>query len=132
VTVCGAASKRVDLSAIVDTDYNGYLTLPASVVKRLKLPWLQTGRAELADGNDFFFDVFEGAIIWDGRRKVVAIDESETLPLIGMKLLNGFELRMQVRRGGNVIAKRLRERTDYGSLTRTLPTSCESGKLARR
>jgi len=109
VTILGAVGKREAVSAVVDTGYNGYLTLPAPTIRRLRLPWLQTGRAELADGNEIFFDVFEGTVLWDGRRKLIAIDESETIPLVVMELLKGFELRMQIRSGGNLAIKRMRE-----------------------
>jgi clan AA aspartic protease len=63
VTVLAVAGKRATVSAVVDTGYNGYLTLPTSIIKRLQLPWLQTGRAELADGNEIFFNVFEGTVL---------------------------------------------------------------------
>jgi clan AA aspartic protease len=110
VTVVGSTGRRETVTAVVDTGYNGCLTLPVRLLKRLQLPWLQRGRAELADGNEIFFDVFEGAVIWHGRRKLIPIDESETTPLVGMGLLKGFELRMQVRTGGKVAIKRLRDR----------------------
>jgi hypothetical protein len=49
-------------------------------------------RAELADGRVVTFDVYAGSVIWNGRPVAVEIDESPCDPLIGMKLLEGFEL----------------------------------------
>jgi hypothetical protein len=37
----------------------------------------------------------------------VLVDEADTDALVGMALLNGYELNMQVRPHGNVIIKRL-------------------------
>lgn len=107
--VVGPAGKHHSITAVVDTGYNGHLTLPISLINRLRLVWLQRGRAELADGNDIFFDVFQGTVVWDRRRTAIPIDESETVPLVGMALLKGFELRMKVRTNGTVAIKRLPE-----------------------
>jgi hypothetical protein len=46
-------------------------------------------------------------VIWDGQYREVYINESETGPLIGMKLLRGFDLRIQTIEGGSVTIEAL-------------------------
>ncbi len=41
------------------------------------------------------FNVFEATVIWDGQIKFIEINESETDPLVGMGLLEGYELNIQ-------------------------------------
>jgi hypothetical protein len=55
-----------------------------------------------ADGTEIVFDSYEGVIRWDGHARRLSIDSAETKPLLGMALLNGRELVIQVREGGMV------------------------------
>lgn len=63
--------------------------------------------ALLADGRETVFDIYEASVVWDGQLRRVAVDAVDAAPLIGMHLLEGYELTIQVVRGGNVLAKRL-------------------------
>ena len=42
-------------------------------------------------------------VIWDGQLRVIEINASDTAPLVGMALLEGFELRIQAYEGGSVV-----------------------------
>jgi predicted aspartyl protease len=64
-------------------------------------------RGMLADGSECLFDVFEAKVVWDGKTRSILVDEADTDPLVGMTLLAGFELKMEVRSGGKVTIKRL-------------------------
>jgi hypothetical protein len=46
--------------------------------------------------------VYEASVIWDGQIRSVEINESDTDPLVGMSLLEGFELKIQGVAGGLV------------------------------
>ena len=96
-----------NLAAIVDTGFTGWLTLPPDVIAALGLPWNELGEAILADGSQVLFDVYEAAIEWDGSVISISIDESDSEPLIGMALMDGFRiLRVDVD-GGPVEIKRM-------------------------
>lgn len=56
----------------------------------------------LADGTDSLFDICEATVIWDGRTRRIAVDEVDCGPLVGMSLLYGYELTMEVVAGGRV------------------------------
>ena len=54
-----------------------------------------------------FFDVYEATVFWERRRRRIPVDEANSDPLVGMALLEGSELNVQVRPGGKVTIKRL-------------------------
>jgi predicted aspartyl protease len=56
----------------------------------------------LADGSESIFDIYEATVVWDGEARRISVDEAETAPLVGMSLLEGYELALQVRTGGVV------------------------------
>jgi len=56
----------------------------------------------LADGSETSFDIHEASVIWDGRSRLVSTDAVDSDPLIGMTLLEGYELTVQAVVGGNV------------------------------
>ena len=101
----GPAGQEQEIDAIIDTGFDGWLSLPASIVARLGLAWRRRGRALLADGSESVFDIYEATVDWDGQARRIAVDEAETVPLIGMSLLEGYELTVQVQRGGNVTVR---------------------------
>jgi len=105
--VRGPTGQKQKIEAIIDTGFDGYLSLPSSIVVRLGLVWRQRGRALLADGSESVFDIYEATVIWDGEARQIPVDEAETAPLVGMSLLEGYELSVQARPGGNVIIRSL-------------------------
>ncbi len=93
--------------AIVDTGFDGWLCLPGAMIAQLGLPWCRRGRAQLADGSECVFDIFEGTALLHRRAQRITVDEADTMPLVGMALLHGSRLEMDVHAGGKVILKRL-------------------------
>ena len=109
LTVFGKANHREPIEAVVDTGYNGWLSLPSSLIHDLELPWLDRAQAILADGSETTFDIHQAVVIWDRRRVMIPIDSSESTPLVGMRLLENFELTMKVRCDGQVEIRRMEE-----------------------
>jgi clan AA aspartic protease len=108
--ICGFRGRRQEIEAVLDTGYTGWLTLPPTLIRALHLPWRSFGRGTLADGSVSLFDVYQGKVLWDERIRPVFVDEFDATPLVGMALLKGFELNMQVRARGKVTIKRLGRR----------------------
>ena len=77
------------------------------MIAALNLRWRTLGRGILADGSLSSFDVYQAKVVWDGRVRSVFVDEFDATPLVGMALLKGCELKMQVRARGKVTIKRL-------------------------
>ncbi len=110
LVVRGPRRKEREIEAVVDTGYTAYLSLPPATIASLGLVWKSFGRGILADGSECLFDVYESLVIWDGKERRVLVDEADTDPLIGMALLTGYELNMQVRSRGKVTIKPLRSK----------------------
>jgi clan AA aspartic protease len=66
--VRGPAGNEQEVEAIIDTGFDGWLTLPSPIISSLDLMWRRRGRALLADGSESIFDIYEATIIWDGER----------------------------------------------------------------
>ena len=102
LAVMGDQQKKQGIRAIIDTGFTGSLTLPPSMIADLELIWFTQQEGFLGDGSRRTFDVYRGAVIWDGQLRVIEINASDTAPLVGMALLEGFELRVQAYEGGSV------------------------------
>jgi len=100
--VRGPDGQEREIQAVIDTAFNGSLTLPAHVIAALGLSRLGFGRVLLADGGEEYLDIYEAVVMWDGRSRVVEVDGAETDALVGMALLDGHELRIAVVVGGTV------------------------------
>ncbi len=100
-----AITQLVD--AVVDTGFSGFLTLPSSVIAALDLTWKGRDVATLGDGTSCIFDVYIAIVIWDGQYRTIDINESETVSLIGMRLLRGYDLRIQTIESGTVTIEAL-------------------------
>lgn len=105
--VRGSGGQEQEIDAVIDTGFNGFLTLPPLQIAALALSRLGRGRAILADGSEDVFDIYEATVMWDGQPLQVEVDAADTDPLIGMALLDGYELRIQVVDGGSVIIEAL-------------------------
>jgi clan AA aspartic protease len=98
---------RQQVEAIIDTGFNGFLTLPASLIAEMKLPWLYRHHGELADGSIQIFDVHEATIVWNGMPRSVEAEAIDSNPLLGMSLMIDHELRIEVRPGGQAAIRLL-------------------------
>ena len=105
LTVRGPQGKRKRITAVIDTGYNGALTLPPDVIASLGLPWVQSGTVTLGDGSECNCDIYAGAVVWDRHPVYVLIEEADATPLVGMDLMRGFKLTMDIKVRGQVTIK---------------------------
>lgn len=97
-----ASGRTQQIDAVIDTGFNGFLTLPPTRIASLGLPWLCRQQGLLADGSVQVFDVFMATMIWDGQARAVEVESIDAAPLAGMELLHKHDLRIQVIAGGDV------------------------------
>ena len=100
--VQGPTGQEREVNAVIDTGFNGFLTLPPILITTLGLTRLSRGRAILANGTEDIFDIYGATVLWDGQPRYVETDAVDTTPLVGMALLNGYDLHIQVMDGGRV------------------------------
>ena len=102
LSICDSDGKIHTHEAIVDTGFNGCLSLPPDLITQLNLRWKMRGRAILGDGSECVFDIYEAIVVGDGDYLTIPIDEADSEPLVGMSLMEGYQLIVQVFEGGNV------------------------------
>ena len=102
LSICGSDGRVYTQDAIVDTGFNGWLSLPPELIVELNLKWKRRGRAILGDGTECVFNVYEAVLVWDGNMLTIPIDEADSEPLVGMSLMEGYQLTVQVLEGGHV------------------------------
>ena len=70
----GPAGQKREIEAVVDTGFNGFLTLPPSLVSELGLPFRIRGAAMLANGSEETFGIYGVTMLWDGQPRYVNAD----------------------------------------------------------
>ena len=80
LTVHGPEGHPREIEAVVDTGYNGFLTLPPVLMVELDLPFVTSGEATPADGNTISFDIHMVTVDWDGQARHIEADAAETTP----------------------------------------------------
>ena len=99
----GSSNKQIEkVEAVIDTGFNGYLTLPSDLVNRLNLQLAGNRRATLGDGNTVVLDVYLAKVTWHGQEREVLVLQAEGGPLVGMSLLYGNRVILTVVNGGDV------------------------------
>jgi clan AA aspartic protease len=98
-----ASGGNHHVDAAIDTGFSGFLTLPSALITSLNLAWLCRQQGLLADSSVQVFDVYMATVLWDGQSRVVEVERIDAVPLVGMEMLHGFELRVKVIRGGAVV-----------------------------
>ena len=97
-----AEGHDLEIEAVVDTGFNGSLTLPAETIARLGFEWRGRSSVTLANGAVEWCNVYRATVIWAGSFRSVLAESAETEPLIGMQLLDGCHLSIHAVRGGEV------------------------------
>ena len=99
----GPRGQEREVDAIIDTGFNGFLALSPVLVTALGLTRLSRGRVILANGREELFDIYGVTVLWDDQPRYVEADAVDTTPLVGMALLDGYDLYVQVVGGGRVV-----------------------------
>lgn len=99
ISIRAADGREPFIDAILDTGFNGSLTLPPTIAT-LGLPWHTRALVILANGSEDLCDIYSAVVRWDGKPRNILVEAADTDPLVGMALLAGHDLRIQVVEGG--------------------------------
>jgi clan AA aspartic protease len=100
--VRGVSGIEQDVDFLIDTGFDSTLVLPKAIADALGLHFLGTRFASLADGSLHPIETYLAQVKWHGTPLPMTIICIGDEPLIGMGLLNGHELRIEVTPGGMV------------------------------
>ncbi len=102
----GQAGEAREIEVVIDTGYNGFLTLPPALVAELGLPLVGPSQATLANGVVETFNVHDVTVLWDGMPRDIEADAVGPTPLAGMALLDSHSLYVEVEDHGRVAIER--------------------------
>ena len=107
VALLDTAGQFQSFEFILDTGFDGDLSLPRQTLQRLEI--LPEGRlpVELADGTRTTAHTWEATALWDGERRSVTLTESEEEALLGMSLLWGNHISLAAKAFGDLVIERL-------------------------
>ena len=92
-----------EFECVIDTGFEGFLTLPPAIITELGLPYLSEINANLADNTNIVADVYLATIVWKGVDRNVAVLAMGRRPLVGTALLKDYHLSVDFCEGGSVI-----------------------------
>ena len=91
-----------EITAIIDTGYNGALSLPYATVITLALMPSASRMVTLGDASQRVLDFYTANIHWGGRVRRIRVLCVEGSPLVGTVLLQGYKLEADFTLGGAV------------------------------
>lgn len=103
----GPEDRVLETDVLIDTGFSGSLSLPPEIIARLGLLPHGEMLGILADGTKSLFPIYKAIISWYGQPRVISVSAVENHPLLGMGVLHGCELAMQIVEGGEVAIRDL-------------------------
>ena len=94
-----------EIEVVIDTGYNGFLSLPPALVAELEFPIVGPSPATLTNGDMETFNVHDATVVWDGMPRDIEADAVGPVPLAGMLLFEGHHLSVQIHQGGRVVIR---------------------------
>lgn len=85
---------------VVDTAFTGYLAVTRRMLRQLGLQVAGSQRSILADGQSSRCDIVVVTVDWDGAERTFEVQVLDGDPLIGTRLLEGYDLSVSVNEGG--------------------------------
>jgi len=98
-------SGNLDVEAVIDTGFNGELTLPRGQIDTLGLPEATVTEVTLADGRGRdvpLYDAKAPKALRSGVTRAVFVREAPTMPLVGTGLPQGFSLPIEFQADGTI------------------------------
>ncbi len=109
ISVANANHIFVNLDAIVDTGFTGWLALPGDTIEELELTRYGQRPANQAGGIGIF-TIYGALVSWHGEHRPVLVHQNSGEPLVGMALLEGSRLTVEASDGGVVIIEEILQR----------------------
>ncbi len=95
------------LDFVIDTGFNGYLTLPVQAVSSMNLPSYSSTPIKLADGSEALSAIHLATVVWDDVEKIVLVLASGYKPLLGTAMMEGYHLEIDFEDNGLVSLEKI-------------------------
>ncbi|WP_420759998.1 clan AA aspartic protease [Nostoc sp. CALU 546] len=90
----------VEIEFVIDTGFEGFLTLPPDLVAKLSLPYIAKIQANIADNSKTTTNAHAIKILWNGTEREVIVLAMGRRPLLGTALLADYHLSIDFYEGG--------------------------------
>ena len=98
----GSGGQQRDITALLDTGFNGFLALPPALIGELDLEQISREQYMTAGGAMHFTGVYEAVVVFGERRLLVDEIVEAAEPLVGVGLLWEFKVCLGYREGRDV------------------------------
>ncbi len=95
-------TRREKIEVVIDTGFTGHLLLPNNFINRLNLRHAGRRYGILGDGTTAAFQLYRAKVLWHGEEREVPVLGARSGALVGMSLLHGSRLTLDVVTNGNV------------------------------
>ena len=95
-------AQQAKIEAVLDTGFTGYLMLPSDLINHLRLQMIGTRNVILGDGSNVTLDLYRAKVLWHNVERIVYVLRSDAELLVGMSLLHGSRVTLDVVTNGNV------------------------------
>lgn len=96
LSVRGPTGRTLHIEVIVDTGFNGALSLDPQDIDDLRLHWIGYVVATLADDSSQMAETYSAQVLWDGRPQRITVTAMRGGPLVGMTLMRDYRLTIDV------------------------------------
>jgi hypothetical protein len=103
IVLCLPGNPNIEIKCVVDTGFEGFLTLPPAAIDKLGLTYITRINANLADNSNVSTDVYLATILWNGIERDIPILAMGRRSLIGTALLQDYHLSIDFYEGGTVL-----------------------------
>lgn len=93
---------NANLEFVIDTGFEGALTLSPDTIEFLNLPYVQEMSANLADDSSVKANIHSATVLWNGAELEVAVLAMGRRPLLGTALLEKLHLGVDFEENGTV------------------------------
>lgn len=107
VTLRPPSGTELQILALIDTGFDGVLALPPPLIAQLTVSGEATAQTTLADGSVVEVGLYRAVIVWHDELLEVEALELDGVPLLGMMLLHGSRVTVDVVDGGPVTVEPL-------------------------
>ncbi len=102
LTVYRSDNLPLEIDAAIDTGFNDFLTLRPEQIAEFGLVRRAYIRASLGDGSIISLPIYTVTVLWHDQIRIIDVLETQNEPLIGMSLLYGSHVLLDVIDGGEV------------------------------
>jgi len=95
-------AQRAKIEVVLDTGFTGYLMLSSDLINHLRLQLIGTRNVILGDGSNVPLELYRAKVLWHNVERIVYVLRSDAELLIGMSLLHGSRVTLDVVTNGNV------------------------------